>query len=101
MVLLFTKATAGPGGKRAVCAREGVGCLWLVDPDVQSLEAFELRGAEWVLIDTLFDDASVSSPPFEEISFNIGDLWSPRVVHQELPSKSTVGSEPEPIGTTK
>ena len=89
------------GGKRAIYAREGVGYLWLVDPDVQSLEAFESRGTEWALIDTLFDDASVSLPPFEEISFNLGDLWPPRVVHQELLSKSTARSESELIGTTK
>ena len=50
-------------------AREGVGYLWLVDPNVQSLEAFELHGTEWVLIDTLSDDAPVSLPPFEAISF--------------------------------
>lgn len=84
------------GGKRAIYAREGVGYLCLVDPDVQSLELFELRSAEWVLMETLFDDALVSLPPFEAISFNLGDLWSPRVVHQELPSKSTARL----IGTT-
>ena len=29
--------------KRPVYAREGVGCLWLVDPLDRTLEAFELR----------------------------------------------------------
>ena len=87
------------GGKRAVYARERVSYLWLADPIVQSLEAFELRGTQWVLIDTLFDDATVSLPPFEAISFNLGDLWLPHSVHQEQPSKLTVESEPEMIGT--
>ncbi len=87
------------GGKRAVYAREGVSYLWLADPIVQSLEAFELRGTQWVLIDTLFDDATVSLPPFEAISFNLGDLWLPHAVHKEQPSKLTVESEPEMIGT--
>ena len=87
------------GGKRAVYARERVSYLWLADPIVQSLEAFELRGTQWVLIDTLFDDATVSLPPFEAISFNLGDLWLPHAVHQEQPSKLTVESEPEMIGT--
>ena len=72
-------------GKRAVYAREGVGFLWLVDPDARSLEAFELRGAQWVLIGTLFDDAPVSLPPFEAIRFNLGDLWPPHGAHKESP----------------
>ena len=75
------------GGKRAVYARERVSYLWLADPIVQSLEAFELRGTQWVLIDTLFDDAPVSLPPFEAISFNLGNLWLPHAVHKELPTK--------------
>ena len=41
---------------------------------------FELHGTEWVLIDQLFDDASVSLPPFEAVSFNLADLWQPHVV---------------------
>ena len=83
------------GSKRAIYAREGVGYIWFVDPDARSLEAFKLRGTEWVLIDTLFEDAPVSLPPFEAISFNLGDLWPPRTVHKELPSKSITETEPE------
>ena len=89
------------GSKRGIYAREGVGYLWLVDPNVQSLEAFELHGTEWVLIGQLFDDASVSLPPFEAVSFNLADLWQPHVVHQELPSKPTAETEPELIETSK
>ena len=89
------------GGKRAVYAREGVGFLWLIDPDARSLEAFELRGAEWVLIDALFDDAPVSLPPFEAISFNLGDLWPPYAVHKELPGRPTAEAQPELIETSK
>ena len=87
------------GGKRAVYAREGVSYLWLADPIVQSLEAFKLCGTQWVLIDTLFNDAPVSLPPFEAISFNLGDLWLPHAVHQEQPSKLTAEAEPELIET--
>ena len=89
------------GPKRAVYAREGVSYLWLVDPDVQSLEAFELRGNEWVLIDKLFDYASVSLPPFGAISFNLGDLWPPHTVHKELPRKPTIEPEPELSAASK
>ena len=94
------------GGKRAVYAREKVSYLWLVDPDARSLEAFELRNTEWALIDTLFDDALVSLPPFEAISFNLSDLWPPHAFHKDLPQetqpgKSRVESEPEIAETFK
>jgi len=47
------------------------------------------------LIDTLFEDASVSLPPFEAISFNFGELWSPPTIHKDVPSKISTESEPE------
>ncbi len=90
------------GGKRVAYAREGVAYLWLVDPDARSLEAFTLRGTEWVLMDKLFDDAPVSLPPFEAISFNLGDLWPPHAVHKEPPPvKQVVKSETELAETSK
>ena len=63
------------GRKRDIYAREGVAYLWFVDPDVRTLEAFELREGQWVLLKTLTDNDSVSLPPFDAISFNLGDLW--------------------------
>ncbi len=94
------------GGKREVYARERVSYLWLVDPDARSLEAFALRNTEWVLIDTLFDDALVSLPPFDAITFNLSDLWPTHAVHKDLPkeeqpSKLKVESEPEFAETSK
>ena len=77
------------GSKRAVYAREGVSFLWFVDPEVRSLQAFALRNKEWVLIDTLFDDASVSLSPFEEISFDLGFLWLPKVLHRAVPESES------------
>ena len=63
------------GAKRAVYVREEVGYLWFVDPDVRTLEVFELSRRRWVRADALTGDAPVSLPPFEEISFSLGDLW--------------------------
>ncbi len=88
------------GGKKMVYSREGVGFLWFVDPLARLLEAFRLRGTEWVLMDRLFDDATVSLPPFEAISFNLGDLWSPpHTVHKGLPGKTIPESNPEQVET--
>ncbi len=75
------------GEKSAVYAREGVSYLWLVDPDNRSLEAFKLHETQWVLIDKLFDDEPVSLPPFEAITFSLGDLWPPHAVHRDSPGK--------------
>ena len=62
-------------GKRPIYAREGVGHLWLVDPEDRTLEAFELRSGEWVLIATAKDDDSVCIRPFDAVTFSLGDLW--------------------------
>ena len=63
-------------GKRPVYAREGVGHLWLVDPTDRTLEAFELREGQWVLIGSAKDDDPVSIRPFDAITFSLGDLWA-------------------------
>ena len=63
------------GGKRDVYAREGVSHLWFVDPDARTLEAFELRDGQWVLLATLVDDDPVSLPPFDAITFPLDALW--------------------------
>ena len=62
-------------GKRPIYAREGVGHLWLVDPVDRTLEAFELREGEWVLIATAQDDDPVAVRPFEAVTFSLADLW--------------------------
>ena len=61
--------------KRPIYAREGVGHLWLVDPTDRTLEAFERHDREWALIATAKDDDPVSIPPFDAITFSLGDLW--------------------------
>ena len=65
------------GKKRDIYAREGVAYLWFVDPDARTLEAFELRDSQWVLLKTLTDNDPVSLPPFDAISFSLNDLWWP------------------------
>ena len=61
--------------KRMIYAREDVSHLWFVDPASKLLEAFQLRDSHWVLLATLADDAPVSLPPFEAISFPLDALW--------------------------
>ena len=90
------------GRKSEIYAREGVGYLWLIDPLEHWLEASMLQGSEWVVIDKLFDDAVVSLPPFEAISFRLSKLWfPPNVVHKAVPEMLTNVSEPHQVEATK
>ena len=62
-------------GKRPVYARAGAGRLWFVDPMDRTLEAFELRDGEWVLIVSAKDDDPVCIRPFDAVAFSLVDLW--------------------------
>lgn len=61
--------------KLPIYARWGVKNVWLVDPDLRTLEAFENVDGRWLLAATLKDDDAVSLPPFDAISFSLGGLW--------------------------
>ena len=61
--------------KQPVYAREGAGYLWLVDPLIRKLEAFELREGQWVPVAAVRDDDRVSVRPFDVISFGLATLW--------------------------
>ena len=61
--------------KRAIYARESVSHLWFLDPDARTLEAFELDQGRWVILTTLAENALVSLPPFDAISFRLDALW--------------------------
>ena len=75
--------------KRPIYAREGVSHQWLLDPGERTLEAFELRQGEWVPIASLQGNDPVSVPPFDAITFNLGDLWIPEnTVHEPPPKRS-------------
>lgn len=61
--------------KRPIYAREGVSHLWLIDPVSRTLEAFELRNGEWVLIATLADDDDVKVRPFDAVTMKLSKFW--------------------------
>ncbi len=62
--------------KLPIYARHGVQHAWLVDPDQRTLEVFELRDGKWLLLTVLANDAEVSQPPFDAISFALAGLWA-------------------------
>ncbi len=68
--------------KAGIYAREAVQHLWLVDPAAKTLEVLELRDGHWVLLVTLADDAPVSQPPFDAITFPLNALWPETLQNQ-------------------
>lgn len=63
------------GAKSRIYAREGIPHMWMIDPQEHSLEAFELYEGSWRSLARLIGNESVSLPPFEAVSFPLGDLW--------------------------
>ncbi|MBN1208258.1 MAG: Uma2 family endonuclease [Myxococcaceae bacterium] len=63
------------GAKLPAYAREGVRHVWLVDPDVRTLEVFRLEGTRYVLLGAHTDDAAVRAEPFDAIELSLRVLW--------------------------
>lgn len=61
--------------KMPIYACWGVAHLWLVDPDAQTLESYQLQDGHWLLLQVYQQQAQVSAPPFDAIAFNLDDLW--------------------------
>jgi Uma2 family endonuclease len=61
--------------KRDIYAKFGVSHLWFIDPDTKTLEAFELRERQWLLVATRANDDEVAIAPFAEVPFSLGALW--------------------------
>jgi Uma2 family endonuclease len=62
--------------KLPLYARYGVAHAWIVDPDAETIEAYELRGAEWTQLAVYGADDTVAAAPFEAAVFRVADLWS-------------------------
>ena len=61
--------------KLAKYAHYGVGHYWIVDPKLKTLEVFELRDAQWVLIGTASENDVVNYAPFEDVTIELQYLW--------------------------
>jgi len=61
--------------KMPLYAQLGVVHLWLIDPILQTLEAYQLHDSHWLLIGTFANDQAVSIAPFAEHTFSLSDLW--------------------------
>lgn len=75
-ILSPSTARVDRGFKMPLYAANGVEHLWLVDPDVRTLEVYQLQGEHWLLLKTLHDDQALSQPPFDAIEFPLSSLWA-------------------------
>jgi Uma2 family endonuclease len=75
-ILTPSTARVDRAEKLPIYARWGVKHVWLVDPDLRTLEAYENVEGRWLLVAILKDDDAVSLAPFDAISFSLGGLWA-------------------------
>jgi len=65
--------------KMPLYAHYGVKHIWLIDPELKTLEAyknnFKSNKGQWTLLTTLDNDKPVSVEPFDAISFPLDSLW--------------------------
>ena len=61
--------------KMHIYAREGVGHLWLVDPLVETLEAYRLEAGRWMVLGTRAGDEVVRVEPFEAAELDLARWW--------------------------
>ncbi|MEM6532592.1 MAG: Uma2 family endonuclease [Myxococcota bacterium] len=61
--------------KMPLYAEYGVGHLWLVDPESQTVEVFRLENQRWSLLGTYAGDTEIRAEPFDAVPIPIGELW--------------------------
>ena len=61
--------------KLRVYAREGVGHVWLVNPEARTLEVYRSFEELWLLLATHASDAIVRAEPFDAIELDLLPLW--------------------------
>ncbi len=62
--------------KMPIYAEYGVEHIWLIDPDIRTLEAYRLTEGRWLRIAALENADPVSVPPFDAITFDLSLLWA-------------------------
>jgi Uma2 family endonuclease len=62
--------------KMPIYAAQGVRHIWLVDPDLRTLEIYENADGRWLLLRVYEGEEGVSAVPFDAIGFNLGVLWA-------------------------
>jgi Uma2 family endonuclease len=61
--------------KQRIYATYLVGHVWHVNPTTKLLEVYERQDKAWLQTHVFKDQETVTAPPFESLSFNLGLLW--------------------------
>ena len=61
--------------KLPIYAAFGVSHVWLIDPELRTLEAFENREGRWLLLGGFEGQDRVSVAPFDAVGIELGLLW--------------------------
>ncbi len=62
--------------KMPIYRREGVGHVWLVDPEDKLLEVYRLDGESYRLAVSFAGDEPIRAEPFDAIALDLGALWA-------------------------
>jgi Uma2 family endonuclease len=63
--------------KLPIYAREAIPHAWIVDPILQTIEAYRLASGRWSLLGTYGGDDTVRTEPFDAIEIALATLWLP------------------------
>ncbi len=76
---ILSKSTAGIDRvkKMPIYAKAKVENVWLIDPEIKTLEVFSRHEQGWFLRHTFSEDDIVRATPFEAVEMALGALWLP------------------------
>jgi Uma2 family endonuclease len=57
-------------------ARAGVGHLWLLDPQAETLEVYRLTTGAWTLVTSVAGGVKIRAEPFEAMELNLASVWA-------------------------
>jgi Uma2 family endonuclease len=74
-ILSPTTAVVDRGAKRHLYARYGVPYFWIVDLEARAVEAYELRGPDYICVATAAGPQPTDLPPFGDLGLVPDGLW--------------------------
>jgi hypothetical protein len=47
----------------------------LLDPDLRTIETYELESGRWVLLGSYAGEETVTAPSFDSVALSLSELW--------------------------
>lgn len=63
--------------KLPIYAREEVAHVWLIDPELKTLDVFLRNEQRWTLLNSFVGNEVIRAAPFEAVDIDLGALWLP------------------------